>query len=148
MLNRMPDGMGDRTTDAGVSYANAVDDVHESQLGGGFFDGWAAPPSPEQHLRILRNSAQVVVARDDSGAVLGFITALSDGVLAAYIPLLEVLPDHRGKGIGTELVRRVLRALEGLYMVDVMCDDDVHPFYERFGFVPASGAVIRNYDWT
>jgi GNAT superfamily N-acetyltransferase len=136
-------------TDGGdsYSYSDSVDDLHERHLGGGFFDGWGAPPSPAQHLQILRNSARVVVARDDAGTVIGFVNALSDGLLAAYIPLLEVLPDHRGKGIGTELVRRLLRALAGLYMVDLMCDDDVRPFYERLGFVAGSGAVIRNYDW-
>jgi len=113
----------------------------------GFFEGWAAPPNPEQHLQILRNSSHVVVARDDDGTVVGFVTALSDGVLAAYIPLLEVLPAHRGRGVGTELVRRLLARFEGLYMADVMCDDDVRPFYERLGFVGARGAALRNYDW-
>ena len=68
-------------------------------------------------------------------------------MLAAYIPLLEVLPEHRGNGIGTELVRRLLATLDGLYMIDVMCDDEVRPFYERLGFARSTGAVMRNYDW-
>lgn len=135
--------MADRT----VRYSESVDDLVEGDLGGGFFEGWAAPPSPSRHLQILRNSAHVVVARDDAGAVVGFVNALSDGVLCAYIPLLEVLPEHRGNGIGTELVRRLLATLQGLYMIDVMCDDEVYPFYERFGFAPGRGAVTRNYDW-
>ncbi len=29
-------------------------------------------------------------------SVVGFVNALSDGRLSAYIPLLEVLPDYRG----------------------------------------------------
>ena len=32
-----------------------------------------------------------------------------------------------------------------LYMVDVMCNDDVLPFYEALGFQRAGGAVRRNY---
>ena len=135
--------MADRT----VSYSGSIDDLEEGHLGGGFFEGWAAPPSPLQHLQILRNSAHVVVARDDGGAVIGFVNALSDGVLAAYIPLLEVLPEHRGNGIGTELVRRLLATLGDLYMIDVMCDDEVRPFYERLGFARSAGAVVRNYAW-
>lgn len=130
-----------------VWYSDSTADLSEDQLSGGFFDGWAAPPHPHEHLRILRNSSRVVVARDDAGMVVGFVNALSDGVLAAYIPLLEVLPGHRHRGVGTELVRRLLEKLPGLYMVDVMCDDDVLPFYARLGFVPASGAIMRNYDW-
>ncbi len=100
-----------------------------------------------EHLRLLRASSHVVVARDADGAVVGFVNALSDGVLTAYIPLLEVLPAHRARGIGSELVRRLLDAIGDLYMVDVMCDDDVFSFYEQFGFVRASGAVLRRYDW-
>jgi predicted N-acetyltransferase YhbS len=130
-----------------VSYSESVVDLSEHHLRGGFFEGWAAPPDPDQHLQLLRNSAHVVIARDDTGAVIGFVSALSDGVLSAYVPLLEVLPAHRGKGVGTDLVRRLLDNLDGLYMVDVMCDADVRPFYERLGFVAASGAVMRNYDW-
>ena len=130
-----------------VSYSESAADLSEHHLRGGFFEGWVAPPDPDQHLQLLRNSTHVVIARDDTGAVIGFVNALSDGVLSAYVPLLEVLPAHRGKGVGTDLVRRLLDNLDGLYMVDVMCDAHVRPFYERLGFVAASGAVMRNYDW-
>lgn len=130
-----------------LSYSDSVADLDAQHLRGGFFEGWAAPPSPEEHLLILRNSAHVVAARDEPGVVVGFVNALSDGVLTAYIPLLEVLPAHRRNGVGTELVRRLMDRLQGLYMVDVMCDDDVRPFYERLGFIGASGAITRNYGW-
>ena len=88
-----------------------------------------------------------MIARDDAGSVVGFVNALSDGLLSAYVPLLEVLPAHRGAGIGTDLVRRLLGKLDGLYMIDVMCDADVRPFYERFGVVGSTGAIMRNYNW-
>ena len=130
-----------------VSYSESAAGLSEHHLRGGFFEGWAAPPDPSRHLQLLQNSTHVVVARDDTGAVVGFVTALSDGVLGAYIPLLEVLPEHRGKGVGTELVRRVLAKIGGLYMVDVMCDPEVRPFYERLGFAAATGASRRNYQW-
>jgi GNAT superfamily N-acetyltransferase len=130
-----------------VWYSDSTVDLSERDLRGGFFEGWAAPPDPEQHLRLLQGSAHVVVARDDSGSVIGFVNALSDGVLSAYVPLLEVLPAHRGNGVGTELVRRLMDTLVDLYMVDVMCDPEIRPFYERLGFVPATGASRRNYEW-
>lgn len=104
---------------------------------------------PEEHFELLRGSDHVVLALADDGLnadvdrVVGFITAVSDGVLAAYIPLLEVLPDYRGQGIGTELVRRLLHKVRNLYMVDVMCDPDVQPFYARLGMQPSAGMIIR-----
>lgn len=113
---------------------------------GGFFEGWASPPSPEQHLALLRGSSHVVIALEGID-VVGFVTAISDGVLSAYIPLLEVLPSHRGQGVGMSLMRLLLEQLDGLYMIDVMCDEDVFPFYEKLGFAPAGGGIIRNYRW-
>ena len=86
-----------------------------------------------------------MLARCDE-AVVGFITAVSDGVLSAYIPLLEVLPAYQGRGIGGELVSRMRQQLEHLYMVDLLCDDEVASFYERIGGMsPAGGFMIRNY---
>ena len=76
--------------------------------------------------------------------IVGFVTAVSDGVLAAYIPLLEVRREWRGKGIGAELMRRMLALLAGCYMVDVVCDPELIPFYERFGMVPLAGLGRRN----
>lgn len=132
-------------TDA-VAYATSIDLVRPDALRGGFFEGWPTPPTPEEHRALLVASTQVVLALDGR-KVVGFINALSDGILAAYIPLLEVLPAYRRRGIGTELVRRMLQALGPLYMVDVLCDPDVVPFYERLGFSPSSGVRIRNYAW-
>jgi ribosomal protein S18 acetylase RimI-like enzyme len=112
----------------------------------GFFEGWPNPPSPETHLRILEGSDYVVLALDPgTGHVVGFITAISDHVLSAHIPLLEVLPAYRNAGIGSELVRRMLEQLGDLYAVDLLCDADVQPFYARLGMRPAPAMMVRNY---
>jgi ribosomal protein S18 acetylase RimI-like enzyme len=108
----------------------------------GFFVEWPQPPSPERHLEVLHGSDHVVLAVEEgSGRVVGFVTAVSDGVLSAFVPLLEVLPEYRGRGIGTELMRRLLGRLEGLYMVDLGCDEDLVPFYERLGLRRVGAAV-------
>ncbi len=116
----------------------------------GFFVGWPNPPSPETHLRLLRGSGAVVLARDGEperdGHVVGFITAITDGVLAAYIPLLEVLPEYQQQGIGGELVRRMLERLADYYMVDLLCDADLQPYYERFGMRRGTGMFVRNFE--
>lgn len=129
-----------------MHYLTSADTISPDQLHG-FFVGWPNPPSPERHLAILRRSDAVVLAVDEaSGQVVGFINALSDGVLSAFIPLLEVLPDYQGRGIGSELVQRLLAQLEGLYAVDLLCDAEVQPFYARLGMQPAQGMMLRRYD--
>lgn len=129
-----------------IHYFNTIDRIVPEHLSG-FFVGWPNPPSPETHLRILAGSSFVVLAREDSsGPVVGFITAISDGVSCAYIPHLEVLPAYRGQGIGSELVRRMLERLRHLYMIDLICDADVQPFYARLDMRPYTGMIVRNYD--
>ena len=125
-----------------MEYVTSADGVDPRQLAG-FFEGWPSPPSPERHLALMRGSSHVVLARD-ADEIIGFATAISDGVMAAYIPLLEVRREWRGKGVGQELVRRLLAQLERLYMVDVVCNPELVPFYERFGMTPLAGMARRN----
>jgi len=129
-----------------ISYTDTIDGIAAEQLQG-FFVGWPNPPSPATHLRILAGSYAIMLARDDAtGAVVGFVTAISDGVSCAYIPHLEVLPAYQGGGIGSELMRRLLEQLRQIYMIDLICDTDVQPFYARLGMQPYTGMILRNYD--
>jgi GNAT superfamily N-acetyltransferase len=125
-----------------VEYSTDAAGVAESDLGG-FFVGWPAPPSPAQRVALLRGAAHVVLARVD-GRLAGFVTALSDGVLCASIPLLEVRPELQRQGLGRELVRRVLAELGPLYAVDLCCDDDLVGYYAALGFAKVNGMVRRN----
>lgn len=128
-----------------ILYTDSLAGVEAQHLHG-FFVGWPQPPDAAALLRILRGSSHVWLAREpDSGRVLGFITALSDGVLTAFIPLLEVLPDYQGQGIGTQLVQRMLTTLAPLYSVDLVCDDALAPFYERLGLRRMLAMSQRNY---
>jgi ribosomal protein S18 acetylase RimI-like enzyme len=128
-----------------VTYRYSLEGVNASSLAEGFFEGWPNPPKPEDHFRLLVGSQYVVLAVSESGRIVGFITAVSDGVSCAYIPHLEVIPSYRGKGIGRDLVQKMTKQLEHLYMVDLCCDKDLQGFYEELGFVPAVAMLRRNY---
>jgi ribosomal protein S18 acetylase RimI-like enzyme len=127
-----------------ITYRLSPEGITAQHLMGGFFAGWPNPPSPETHLRILHGSSRVVIAWD-ADQVVGFITALTDGVCAAYIPHLEVLPAYQNRGIGSELVRRMLDQFSDIYMIDLICDADVQSFYARLGMQPCTGMIRRNY---
>ena len=129
-----------------ITYTYSLEDVTPDHLRGGFFVGWPNPPSPETHYRILANSYKIVLARNIERMVVGFVTSVSDGVSAAYIPHLEVLPAYQKRGIGSELVRRLLNQLGDLYMIDLVCDPQLQPYYERFGMHAITGMVLRNYE--
>jgi ribosomal protein S18 acetylase RimI-like enzyme len=98
-------------------------------------------------MNILKGSYCFWVAIDDiANKAVGFITAISDGVISAYIPLLEVLPVYQSKGIGKELVSRMLASLSGFYMVDLLCDEELQGYYAKFGMHKATGSFLRNYE--
>ncbi|MGE3800701.1 MAG: GNAT family N-acetyltransferase [Candidatus Kapaibacterium sp.] len=127
-----------------ISYTETLDNITPEMLIG-FFKGWPNPPSPEMHLEILRGSYSVVLALDQK-RVVGFINAISDGHLMAFLPLLEVLPEYRGRGIGSALVKQISQTLADLYALDLICDPDVQPFYERLGWLRTNGMSVRNYN--
>lgn len=126
-------------------YKSSLEGISENMLNG-FFVGWPNPPEPNTHLKLLENSSHIVLAIDDkTEQVVGFITAISDGVLSAYIPLLEVLPNYQKRGIGKQLVSHMLKQLEDIYMIDLMCDKDLQPYYEKLGMTRSTGMIVRNY---
>lgn len=129
-----------------IVYTDGLADVTAEDFAEGFFAGWPNPPDRATHLRLLQGSRYCWLARvAETGQVVGFITALSDGVLTAFIPLLEVVPAQQGQGIGTHLVQRMLTSLAHLYSVDIVCDADLQPFYTRLGFTPYTAMIRRHY---
>ena len=128
-----------------ITYQETTSGIRANDLQG-FFVGWPNRPSPEGHLKILNGSDHVVLALSENRRVVGFVTAITDGVSCAYIPYIEVLPEWQRLGIGTELMTRMLEKLKTLYAVDLVCDEDVQGFYEKLGFVERRGMTIRNYE--
>ncbi|MBW9159387.1 GNAT family N-acetyltransferase [Clostridium sp. FP2] len=118
------------------------------EIGEGFFKDWPNPPSQENHRKILEKSYKSLVAIDEkSNKIIGFINAVSDGILSAYIPLLEVLPEYQKQGIGSELVKKMLEELYNFYMVDLCCDESLQSFYKKLGMIKSQGMICRNYKY-
>ena len=130
-----------------IIYSDSADNVTVAQLDG-FFVGWLNPPDPATHLAILKNSYSIWIAIDSEAdnRVVGFINAVSDRVLSAYLPLLEVLPDYQKRGIGSELVKRMLAGLDQFYMIDLTCDDNMVKFYEALGLKKYIAMMKRNFE--
>lgn len=130
-----------------IIYNSSTKGIKPEQLKG-FFVGWPNPPSQETHLQILQNSAFVILAIDKrTKQVIGFVNAISDKILSAYIPLLEVLPEYQKRGIGKELMARMLDKLNKIYMIDLCCDEQLKLFYRKFGLSPTSAMGKRNFEF-
>src|SRR5258708_36339030 len=100
-----------------IDYTDDLTSVREDMLRG-FFVGWPKRPSARQHLALLRGSYRSVVAVVEAAQrVVGFVNMLSDGLLTAFIPWLEILAGHQGRGIGTALVRPMLAGTGRFYPI-------------------------------
>ena len=108
----------------------------------GFFVGWKNKVKTDLK-NILENSTYFIVAKKEN-KVVGFINCISDKVLSAYIPLLEVLPKYQKQGIGEILLIKMMKKLKKLYMIDLVCDKDLNSFYEKYGFKSYNSCIIRN----
>lgn len=69
--------------------------------------------------------------------------AIADGVSDAYIQDVVVLPTHRGRGIGAEIVTRLTRHCRerGLVWIGLVAEPGTTAFYERLGFREMKGFV-------
>ena len=84
----------------------------------------------------------------DSVKLIGYIDTVSNGVTDAYIQDLMVHPVHKGKGIGTELMNRTIAYLKErkIYMISVVFEEKLLPFYKRFGFFPMLCGQMQMYE--
>jgi ribosomal protein S18 acetylase RimI-like enzyme len=129
-----------------IYYSESLHGITPAKLRG-FAADWRVAPSSEQMFRMLRSSHSVALAIDDEeDRVVGYAAALSDGCMFAFISSIEVLPDYQGRGIGKELMNRMMARYRKLYALDLLCDADKAGFYEQFGMQQVCGMARRNYD--
>ncbi|MFZ5571721.1 MAG: GNAT family N-acetyltransferase [Thermodesulfobacteriota bacterium] len=85
--------------------------------------------------RIVRGSHCFLTA-ESGKTIVGMGRAISDRASDAYIQDVTVHPEHRSRGIGTEIIRRLVARLEqdGLKWIGLIAERNAGPFYEPLGF--------------
>jgi GNAT superfamily N-acetyltransferase len=94
---------------------------------------WARGRPLEVQERLVRDAARVVGLYRD-GEQIGFCRAATDGVSCVYLADVYVLPDHRGRGLGAELVREMVERGPYADRKWLLHTEDAHDLYRRFGF--------------
>ena len=94
---------------------------------------WAEGRTRETVERLVR-SAQRVVGLYLGAEQVGFCRAVADDASVTYLADVYVLPEHRGRGLGVELVREMID--NGPYAGRrwLLHTRDAHELYRRFGF--------------
>jgi GNAT superfamily N-acetyltransferase len=109
-----------------------VDAVHDYLSNESY---WARGRSREDVTRTIREAARVV-GLYHQGRQVGFARVLSDQVHMAYLCDVYVLAEHRGQGLGIELVREAVDNGPQRDLRWWLGTSDAHGLYRRFGFEP------------
>ncbi|MBW7477531.1 GNAT family N-acetyltransferase [Paenibacillus oenotherae] len=76
-----------------------------------------------------------ITARNEQGELTGFVRVFSDGFYHAYILHLLVHPNYQHKGIGTAVMKELMRLLgEHRLMPTLVATPGNVSFYRKFGF--------------
>ena len=88
------------------------------------------------------------IAVYEKESLIGYIDCVSNGVTDAYIQDLMVHPDYQGRGIGTDLMQKMIDYLKKkhIYMISVVFEEKLKPFYEKFGFFNMLCGQLETYD--
>ena len=115
-----------------------VDAVHDFVSNHSY---WAPGRPRDVQEELIRQAIRVVGVFRDARQV-GFARAVGDSHLV-YLADVYVLPEHRGRGLGVELVREMID--NGPYAKTrwMLHTADAHKLYEKFGFGPPSDRVME-----
>jgi GNAT superfamily N-acetyltransferase len=113
--------------------------VH-AYLGG---ESYWAEGRPREVQDALIDNAERVVGLYKDGTQIGFSRAFSDGHVLSYLADVYVLDEHRGRGLGVELVRFSVDEGPLAGTKWFLHTRDAHELYRRFGFAGPSERVME-----
>ena len=107
-----------------------------------YWGRWRSRADVEQQID---GAWRVVGAYDeDSGALVGFARAVSDGVGFAYLADVFVVPEFAGNGIGQRMLSLMIDDGPGADFRWTLFTGDAHGLYRAFGFAePDATAMVR-----
>lgn len=104
---------------------------------------WESSKQPELLVKAFLNSSKVVSAYDNNKLV-GIARSMDDGFWSSNIDCLLVHKDYQKQGIGTQIIRILLKKLSNVKFINV-CPDKRQSinFYKRFGFKKIKGCYLQ-----
>ena len=104
--------------------------------------GWAHRLVDAAWFAQLLSASRAAVAFDGA-QVVGFARGVTDGLSNGYLSMVAVLPSHRRKGLGSELVRHVMGGDPEVTWVLRAERPGARDFFSRLGFGVSADAMER-----
>jgi GNAT superfamily N-acetyltransferase len=106
-------------------------------------ESYWAKGRPRAVMDALIDGASRVVGLYRDGTQVGFSRAVSDGHVQSYLADVYVLEEHRGRGLGVELVRFSVDEGPLAKTRWYLHTRDAHELYRKFGFTDPSERVLE-----
>ncbi len=106
-------------------------------------EAYWAKGRPHETVEQLVRASQRVVGLYRDGRQVGFARAVTDGVACVYLADVYVLPEHRGSGLGVELVREMVENGPYADRKWLLHTADAHGLYRKLGFGEPSERVME-----
>lgn len=97
---------------------------------------------PRDVVQDLVDTAARVVGLYSGSVQVGFARVVSDRHVVAYLADVYVLPEHRGRGLGIELVREAVERSPFAPRRWFLNTSDGHELYAKLGFGTPSDEVM------
>lgn len=127
-----------------VVVVDRLEPAHLAQLVELFSHQWWTEHRTLERTQAALASSSLVLGAVDRGSdrLIGFTRVLSDGAFVALVLDVMVAAAWRGRGIGALLIDAVVShpSLGPVESVELVCQPDLVPFYERWGFTDQVGA--------
>ena len=98
--------------------------------------GWTAYTEQPETLQRGFEASLLVLAAYEAGGLAGLVRVVGDGETIVFVQDLLVRPSCQRRGIGTALLREVLKRYSHVRQIELMTDDTpkTRAFYESIGF--------------
>ena len=125
-----------------IHYRPATPDDNESIRALLAANGWGKRVEDAERFRRMMDNAGRTIAAWAGDELVGFGRALCDEVSNGYLSMIVVAETHRGRGIGTEIVRRLMGDDPDITWV-LRAGRDSRGFWEKLGFQLSEIAMER-----
>lgn len=105
----------------------------------------------ERIAKLVKNASISLVARDETGKIIGVCFGITDFAYWLFITDLGVIRECTGMGVGKALVAKlheIAGGIENIIMYTCVNENAI-PFYEKIGMTKPDDVMVYNHvEWT
>lgn len=103
---------------------------------------WANARSPIDIQHML-DSSQLTLGVWDDDKLIGFARVVTDDIYRAWIEDIVVDKAYRKQGVGSHMVKKLLKRLQHVEIITLDCVPELKAFYEQHGFKPKGVTAMQ-----